>query len=163
MDLLAQFGIDIKLFVWQIINFAVLFVVIYKLLYRPLIAILEKRTETIEKSLEEARKIEERSKASQEEYASIIANAKREAATIIEEARTLAEKQREESLDRAKQDIANVVSQAKLQLQQERGIMLKEAKDRFAELVVKTTRVILQDISDREIDHELVKRAVEKL
>lgn len=163
MDLVEKFGLDPRLLLWQVINFAILLFIIHRFLYKPLLAMLEKRTATIEKSLDEARKIEEMSKKSRDEYQDIVTNAKKEAMTIIDAARETAEKQRELAVEKTKQDIAQVVAQAKVQLQQERATVLKEAKDKFAELVIRTTQAVLGDVSDREIDHELVKKAVEKL
>ena len=58
-SIIKTFHIDWKLMIAQIINFAIVVGIIWYFAIRPLIKKMTERTKTIEKSLEDAKKIEE--------------------------------------------------------------------------------------------------------
>ena len=163
MEILGTFGIDGKLLLWQVINFAILFFVLKKFLYTKMLAFLDARTARIEQSLKNAKEIEVglvRARATQEE---MLAEAKKEAAALLESARTMGEQERAVLIDRTKEDIAQLVLQAKEGIRAERTQMMQEAKERFSEVVLKVARVVVAEVADKELDEELIKKALEKV
>lgn len=100
-------GIDVKLIIAQVINFTILYFVLSKILYKPIISLLDKRKKAIEdaeknsKAIEEKLlKIEEREKKTiqkalsdaKEEKQRIISEAQAERSKIIKEAKKSAER-----------------------------------------------------------------------
>lgn len=137
--------IELKQILLQLLNFGVLLALLTKFLYKPILKLLDARSQKIadgqaaaEASLKEAAKMEERRakqlSESTQKAASIIAQAKAESkkmgAQIVEEARTAA--------------IAEV---AKLKANFATELEAQEAqlKTRLAKLVVETTKVVLKD------------------
>ena len=57
MELFAKLGIDWRLLIAQLVNFVILFTALTFLLYKPLIAALDKRRAKIAESLANAEKI----------------------------------------------------------------------------------------------------------
>jgi len=163
MELLGTFGIDGKLLFWQLINFAVLLFVLKKFLYSKMLAFLDARTERIERSLATAKSIEEQSRKTQALQTEILTKARTEAQEILAQAKAMGMQEREQLIERTKQDISQLISQAKDQIKSERTQMLQEAKDKFASIVIRAVRAVLTDVSDKEIDAALLKKAIEKL
>ena len=83
MELLGKLGIDWRLLIAQIINFLLLLVILYRLLYKPVIALLDQRSAKIEKSLQAAQQIEANLKQTESERAQKILAAKKEAAVEV--------------------------------------------------------------------------------
>ena len=67
-SLIETFHIDVKLIIAQIINFAIVFSVLYWLAFKPLAKVMAERSGKIEKSLLDAKKIEEKLSQAKEEF-----------------------------------------------------------------------------------------------
>ena len=110
-------GIDIKLLVVQIINFGILFFVLKKFLYTPILKLLDERKKEVEKQKELLTKTEEEFRKGEEtrekmirqsraevekERRDLINMANEEKKKILSEARKVAEKEVEKKLMRIK-------------------------------------------------------------
>jgi len=161
-SLIETFHIDIKLLIAQTINFAIVISVLYFFALKPLLQVMKDRTAKIEKSLEDAKKIEERLDITEAEYKESIAKAKKESNAILEKTQEQAEAKRVTMLNQAKEEIGAVISEEKVKIQQEKAKMLKEVKSELADLVIATTEKVLEKKIDEKQDKELIKKVVGK-
>ena len=76
---------------WTILNIFILFLFLKKFLFKPVTAMMEKRTATIENSLEKAKQEEVAANKLLKEYEQKIVSAKQEADAIIAQAKLSAE------------------------------------------------------------------------
>ncbi|MBU4256904.1 F0F1 ATP synthase subunit B [Patescibacteria group bacterium] len=135
-SLIETFHIDVKLLIAQIINFAIVFSVLYFFALKPLLKVMGERTKKIEKSIDDAEKIEEKLARSEEEYKKEIIRARKEAEIILEKAGQRAEERKQETIANAKEEIGQIINQEKAKIQQEKAKTLKEIKKEVADLVV---------------------------
>jgi F-type H+-transporting ATPase subunit b len=151
-----------KEYMWKILNFLLLFIVLYKFAKKPFADFLRKRSETIAKTLQEAkaareaaekalREVEGRLKSKDAEIEAIIAAAKRsgelERNAIIEESVRLKEK----IVEQAKTNI-------EFELKQAKEIIKAEAVELAMELAEKKLREKLtKDEQEKLLDDSLVK------
>ena len=151
-----------KSLIIQVINFILLLVLLYKFAYKPLLAKLEERTQTIKRQLEEAARAREEANRQASEYQAKIVAAHQEAQTIRsralgeaqEEQRRLIESARGEAeriVSQAKAEIAQDVSQARLELRKEVGGLATEIAERLI-------RKSLRDEDHRRIVDEAISR-----
>ena len=159
-SLIETFHIDIKILIAQTINFAIVISVLYFFALKPLIKVMKDRTAKIEKSLEDAKKIDEKLDITEAEYKKTIANAKKEANAILEKTQEEVEARRTVMLNRAKEEIGQVISEEKVKIQQEKAKMLKEVKTELADLVIATTAKVLDKKIDGKQDKELIKKII---
>lgn len=159
-ELIKTFHIDWKLLIAQLINFAIVLFILYKFAIKPLSKTMDKRTEEIEKSLKDAKKIEENLAKIEAEKAEKIQQAKKEAAEIIEKSRQQGEEQGQRLVAEAKAEVQTVIAAAKEQIAQEKNQMLKEVKSEVGELVVRATKKILEKTMSKEIDSQLVEESL---
>jgi len=114
----------------QMINFALLLLILGKLLYKPLLAKMEERTQAIRKSLEEAQAARAEAQREREEHAGKLQAAYAEAQAIratalkeaAEEQRRLVEGARAEAgrlVESARNEMAQEVTRARQALRQE--------------------------------------------
>jgi F-type H+-transporting ATPase subunit b len=161
-SIISTFQLDLKLFIAQLINFGIVFAVLYFFAFKPLVKIMTERTKTIEKSLDNAKKIEERIGQTEEDYKKIISQGKKEANEIIEKAMEQAEKKKREMIDKTKEEIGGIINEEKAKMQAEKGMVLKEIKSEVTDLVIAAMEKVLeQKMSDKE-DKELIKKVLKK-
>jgi F-type H+-transporting ATPase subunit b len=159
-SLIKTFYIDWKLLIAQIINFGIVLFVLWKFAINPLSKMMDKRTLEIEKSLKDAKKIEENLEKIEKEREAKILTAKKEAQEIITRARQQGQSQGQQMVDEAKKEIENIIATAKEQISQERSQMLKSVKSEISELVVQSTKKILEKTGTKEIDGKIIKESL---
>ncbi|MFQ3663774.1 MAG: F0F1 ATP synthase subunit B [Chloroflexaceae bacterium] len=136
-------GINLNLFLAQLINFGVIVGLLWVLLYKPVQKILNERTSRIEASLREADQVRQQLASARRDYEAEIARARKEAAEIVAQAQERAKAQEAEILKQARSEADRIREEARVQAEQERSQMLREAKDEIVELVTLTaTRVL---------------------
>jgi len=157
-SLISTFHIDFKLFIAQVVNFAVVFSILYFFAFKPLVKTMGERTEKIDKSLKDADEIEKRLALTETEQTEIINAAKKQANLIIEEADKRGEERKAELTAKAKEEIAQVINNEKAKLSRDKEETLKEIKKEVADLVVLTVEKVLSEKMTGDKDRELIKK-----
>ena len=159
-SLVSTFHLDIKLLIAQIINFAIVFAVLYFFALKPLLKVMAERTGKIEKSLEDAKRIEEKLNQAESERKEVITAAKQEAGLILERVRVEAEEKREEMAAKAKEEIGQIINKEKEKMRLEKAETLKEIKSEVADLVVASVEKLLDKKLNSKDDQELIKKSL---
>ncbi|MEI6529427.1 MAG: F0F1 ATP synthase subunit B [Candidatus Falkowbacteria bacterium] len=159
-SLISTFHVDLKLFIAQLINFAIVFSVLYFFAFKPLVKTMTDRSEKIDKSLKDADAIEKRLALTEKEREEIISAAKKQANLIVEEANKRGEERRAEMIVKAKEEIGQVINVEKEKLARDKAETLKEIKTEVAGLVVMTVEKLLNEKMTGDKDRELIKKMV---
>ena len=91
-------GINLPGLITQIVSFLILFAVLYRLLYKPILGMLDQRSNRIRESLETAERVRQEAAASQEEMQRQLESARAEGQQLVAQARAVADRFREEEL-----------------------------------------------------------------
>ena len=97
-ELIRQFGVDWKLLLAQAVNFSLLIFLLSKFAYRPILAMLKKRREDIEKGIRFTREAEETARTRKDEIA---LEAVKKSEQIVEEARRAIRQEKAKMMERA--------------------------------------------------------------
>jgi F-type H+-transporting ATPase subunit b len=159
-SLIETFHIDIKLLIAQAVNFAIVFSVIYFFALKPLMKVMGDRTKIIEKSLADAKKIEDNLAKVEADYKGKINEAKKDASAILAKAMESAEAKKKETINKAKEEIGTIINQEKAKIQTEKGIVMKEIKKEVADLVAVSLEKILKEKVDAKKDKEIIKEII---
>jgi F-type H+-transporting ATPase subunit b len=151
-------GVDGKLLAAQIVNFIILVLILRHFVYKPLMAMLEKRRTDIADSLKKVEEIEQRSQAMQAEHEKQMAKSKEEALAIIDKAKQAAETMRAEMLDVTKAENEKLLVRAQEDIAREKDKMLGEAKQDIGKLVIAASEKILQ----KELDEKTQERFIDE-
>lgn len=160
MELLEKLGIDWRLLIAQLVNFVILLAVLHKFAYKPLLKLLQERSEKIEKSLADAKRIEENLAVSQKEQQRIIGEAEREASRVRELAVERAEKQGEELLERTRHQAEDIIAKSRQQIEAHKQQMVHDAERELAGLVTAACEKVLADVMDQNIERRLAEKTV---
>lgn len=158
--LLASLGIEGKLFVAQLINFALILAVLWKFAYKPLLKAMDERSKKIEQGLKDAASAGSAAKLAEEDRLKIVAEARKAAKEIMDNAAVAAEKERADGTARAKAEVAKVVEQGRAQLAADQQKMLDESKAELGSLVALATEMVLKQKMDAKTDAALIDTAI---
>ncbi len=158
MELLRSFGIEGKVLLWQIINFSVLFGVLWYFLYKPINKLMADREGKIAESLNKANELEQKSKELEKEFKTKMAEQRKE----LEEMHTKALEQQA----RIKKEMkAKADEEARMIVEEARGIIISEKQQMMdaLEAEIKQLAVSLaKRILEKEIDEKDQKKIMEQ-
>lgn len=157
-SLISTFHLDIKLLIAQIINFGIVFSILYFFALKPLLAAMQERSGKIDKSLKDAKEIEHKLSQAEAEYHEVIKKAKQDGAALMEKTASEAAAKREELLAKAKEEIGQIINIEKEKMRADKAEAIKEIKAEIAELVTASLEKILDKKVTAKEDHELIKK-----
>lgn len=147
----------------QAINFLLLMLVLWRLLYRPFVAKMNERTAAIKKSLEEAQLARAEAQRQQEENAARLREAYAEAQAIREAALKEAADEQRKLVAAARVEAQRLVDSAKTQLESDVRRAREELRRDIADLATAVAERVIRK-SLRDDDHRrLVAEAVQTL
>ncbi len=157
---IGAIGLDPKALVFQIVNFAILLLVLKKVAYKPILKVLHDRQERIDNSLKIAAEIEKRQEELATEQAKLLKQARAEADQIVSRAREESTALIKEAEAKASVRAEQMLAQAKAQIEQEVVSAKSELKHEMVGLVVAATSAIIDEKLDANKDKALIKRAL---
>jgi F-type H+-transporting ATPase subunit b len=115
----------------------------------------------VEKSVHDARKIEERLTALEEERKKILSDASNNAMAVMEKAKKEGEEERQKAMVTAKKEISSLAERYRDQLRSEKDQMFDELKVDVANLVVDSCEKILRKEFGKE-DQKRLEQAIKE-
>ena len=161
MELFAKLGIDWRLLIAQLVNFVILFTALTFLLYKPIIAALDKRRAKVLESLANAEKIGDELKRANAESERIIEVARVESQRIASEAAKQAETARLATLEKTRAEVAGIIVSGKARLGAERDAMTAEVRRAAAELIAAATEKVINEKMSAAKDKSLIEKVLD--
>lgn len=152
-DLLKTFGVTWVAFISQIIIVLVVYLVLKKFAFGPVLAILEQRRQRIADGEANLEKIRTELEQAETTVASMLKEANKDAERLIGEAKESAASVREQKTQDAIAEAGNIIAKAKEASKLEHERLLADLKRDFGRLVVDTTGKVtgkVLDDSDQE-------------
>ena len=150
-----QFGVYWPNLIAQLILFAIVYFVLKRFAFKPIIAMLEERRRRIEEGQLNAEKIKKQLAEAQTRYEEILAKANADSQKLIEEVRAsgdrLAEQKRQEAIAAAEQ----ITLKAQEAIALERDKSMAEMKRELGRLVVDATARVTGKVLSPD-DHEKI-------
>ncbi len=159
-ELVKTFHIDWKLIIAQTINFAIVLGVLWYFAIKPLMKVMNKRSEDIEKSLKDAEEIEKKLKEASDTKEKIVIEAKKEAQIIMESVHKESDHAREEKLEQTREEVEKIVAKTKSDLEAEKDKIIKDAKSEVADLVVAASTKIIGKNIDKESNQKIIEDTI---
>ena len=153
---MGALGITIPGIVTQIASFAILFGILYVLLYKPILRMLDERSAKIREGLESAERAREEAAESREDMQRQLDEARTEGQAMIAQAREVADRFREEELSKARTEIAAERARAGADIQRERDAAVQELRQEFAGLAISAAERVAKRSLDESAHRELI-------
>lgn len=162
-SIIETFHLDWKLFLAQLVNFAIVVFVLWRFAFKPLAKNLNERTKTIEKSLKHAKDIENQHKEILALKENAVFEAKIDAKKIIDEAAEKSKKLEEEMRLRMKNEAQKILEKTKSEIEEEKVKMLADARQETADLVVVAMEKVLKEKITPALDRQIAEKAIDSL
>ncbi|MBT3738757.1 MAG: F0F1 ATP synthase subunit B [Candidatus Marinimicrobia bacterium] len=161
MDSLVK--LDPGLFIWTIITFLLLFFVLAKYAWKPLIKMLDDRESMIRSSLDDAEKAKLELERLNKESEAITAKARSEAQAILAESKTVAEKVKEDTIAKAKEQAIKISDDAQKQIQVEKDKAITDIKQEVVNLTLSVAeKLINKNLNDAD-NKSLIEESLKKV
>jgi len=154
---LEQLGINPTFLLAQIVNFLVLWFLLQRFLFPPLLATLEKRRTRIRESLAEAERVKQETAATRADFERQLAEERRKGAEIAAEAARSAEQIREQIVAGARQEADKILAGARAQAAQEREQMLADLRRQVADLSILGAQRVIGGTLDETTQRQLIQ------
>ena len=149
-------GINVAGLITQLVSFVILFAVLSKLLYKPVLNALDQRSNRIRESLEAAQVARDEAARSREETQQQIGIARAEGQQLVAQAREVADRFREEELAKVREEIEAGRVRAEANIQRERDAAIEELRREFASLAISAAERVIERSLDESAHRQLI-------
>ena len=162
-ELISTFHIDWRLLIAQLVNFGIVVFVLWRFALRPVMKILNERSQTIEKSLAQAAKIEAELKEVQSRSAKSLAEAKQTASVIMKQAKEQAVVWQNQKVKETETKLEALARAHEEQLQRQQVELLEQAKSELAAVVAQAAGKVIKTKLTARQDEKLIKESLKNL
>ncbi len=159
---ITDLGINGPSLIAYLINFVLLLGILTLFAYKPLLRVLDQRSESIRESLEAAERAREEAAGSQQVIEDQLNEARREGQRLLEQAREAAARFQEEQMDQARRDAETFVERARSDIQRERDAAVQEVRANFGDLAITAAERVIRRSLDRQAHEELISQVLEE-
>ena len=156
---MIQFNINL---LFTIINLLVLYLLMRKFLFGPIMRVMDKRESIIEEGLGNARKSQKEAEELKEKYDENLRQVHVECETLLEQAKQRAQKESDLMLENAQKEVQQIQEKAREDLQREKDQTMKELQTQVAQLALAAAIKVSGDKNSQEQDLELYDHFLKK-
>jgi len=155
-------GISLPTLLAQIINFVILFGLLYLVAYKPIMRMLDQRSNKVRESMEQTEFIKEQAARAEEEVEERIEAASREGQEVIARAVRTGEEVRQQAQQEARQEAESLIVRARTEIQRERDEAINELRKEFADLTILAAGKVIDRSLDKEAHRQLIDKVLEE-
>jgi len=153
---LEQLGINLGLLASQLVNFILLALLLYLVLYKPVLRMLNERKERIARSMADVDAAREAAAKAQLEYDRKVAEAQRKAQEIIAQAAQTGEKAKADIVADAHREADRIKQDAIADAEQQKVRALADVQSQIAGLSMMATERVLGQAMDEKTQRQLI-------
>jgi F-type H+-transporting ATPase subunit b len=146
-----------------IINFAIFYFVMRRLLYNPVNQIIASRQEEVEATISKAENDKKQAELLRLENEERLKNAKEEGKAILDDLKAKAERVSEEIVSKAKEEAEFILERARLDAEREREKATEEIKVQAVNLALLLSSKALENAIDENEHRRLIKDFIAKV
>jgi len=148
-------------FLWTIINLIVLYLILKKVLFKPVTEFMENRTNSIKQQLEESKENNQKAMQLKEDYEKMIGSVQMEAEKIRKEAEKKAHERYEEIIKQAKAEAEMLKAKAREEMEMERVEMMKNMRNEIVSLALEAASKVVEANMNTEANRKLVDEIID--
>jgi F-type H+-transporting ATPase subunit b len=157
LEILGRLGFDWKLALMNLVNVGILFVLLKRYLFRPVIAMIDERRRVIKDGVDNALQAKTELLMAERRAQELIDDAKVEANKIVEVSHNEAKRVGEQIKTKAKEEIELLIAQAKRNIEIDKKEMKDTLRKETVQIVVLAVEKILSEKLDGKRDTALIQ------
>ncbi|MGH7753599.1 MAG: F0F1 ATP synthase subunit B [Gemmatimonadales bacterium] len=150
------FSINPGLIFWTLLVFGILFALLWKFAWPPILRSVEERERRIQQQLADAEKARVEAAGLLEEHKKLVSGARAEAMEILNRAKALAEKEREVLIQRARQEQEEILARARREIGDEKAKAIAELRREAVDLAIAAASRVIDANLDSDANRKLV-------
>jgi F-type H+-transporting ATPase subunit b len=143
-ELISTFGLNWKLLLMQAVNFGILLYVLKRVLFKPVMAMLDERKRVIARGVKDAEDAARKNAEAEAAGKLLLADAEREGDSIIAKAKLGAEQKGTGIIQQAEARAASIAHDADLRAQETKERALKESREEIAKAAILVAEKLLR-------------------
>jgi F-type H+-transporting ATPase subunit b len=155
-------GINLPTLLAQVVNFVILFGLLYLVAYKPVLRMLDERSRKIKESMAQTEQVKEEAARAEAEVMKQLAEARKQGQEVIAQATKTGEELRQKAQQGAKQDAEVLIDRARKEIQHERDEAIDELRKEFAELTILAAEKVIERSLDKKAHRELIDKVLEE-
>ena len=155
-------GINGSTLLAQLVNFFILFGLLYFFAYKPILRMFDERSRRIKESVEQAERVREEAARSDEEHRKKLESASKEGQEAIARAMRAGDEVRQTAEEKAKVQAEALLDKARQEIQRERDEAIGELQQEFADLAIVAAEKVIEKSLDKEAHRELIDKVLEE-
>ena len=163
MEIIKEFGFDPLLLGAQIVNFLVIFFILKKFVFKPVLEVLRNRENTIREGLKDAEEGQRLLEKAQEKEKLLLKNARLEAEQILSDAKKQAVEEGKTIEERSRKEAEELIKNARAQIEQDSKEAEKTLALRVSDIAVSFLEKSLSGLFEDSKQKELVQIAIKKM
>lgn len=146
------------LFLWTFVAFVIVFWLLKKFAWKPILKSLKEREEHIADSIATADKVKAEMAQLKSENEALMAQAREERSQMLKEAKETRDRIVQEAKDKAKAEASKIMAEAQAALETQKQAALVEVKNQIGNLVVDVAeKVLRRELSDKKEQENYIK------
>jgi len=155
---------DFGLLFWMLVSFAIVFFILKKYAWKPVLKMLYEREEGIEKALKEAENARKSVEKLQSERDRILNEACIDREKIFREAHEIKEKIVSEAREQALVEKDKILNSARMTIEAEKNVAIRDIRNVAAELSMQIAeKIIRRELSNDQKQKELVEQMIREM
>lgn len=159
---LSALGVDGRAFLIQLITFVLVFWVLKRYAFAPILKVLQERRETIESGVKLGEEMQRERAKLDNEIEKKLHEARQEADEIIAGANDTSRQAIREAEDKAREKAAGILESAEARIAQETARARKQLEKEVVGLISEATEAIIEEKVDAKKDAALIERALKE-
>ena len=161
MELLTpSFG----LIFWTLLAFLIMFFILRKFAWKPILSSLDAREKGIADSLETADRVRAEMAQLKSENEELLAKAREERAAMLKEARDIKDRIVSDAKEQAKVEASKIMSETQQAIEQQKMAAMTDVKNQVGKMVIEVAEKILRkELGNKEAQEAHIKDLVEEV
>jgi F-type H+-transporting ATPase subunit b len=153
---------DLGLFVWNLIAFLIVFLILKKFAWKPILKSLKERETNISDAISTAQKVKAEMAQLKSENEILLAKAREERAAMVKEAKETSDKMIADAKQKAKSEYDRIVFEAQQAITQQKNAALTDVKNQVGSLVIEVAeKVLRRELADKAEQENYIRELTE--
>lgn len=157
---IAALGLNLPGLISQLVNFALILIILRVFLWKPILRVLEERKRRIEEGLQASEQAQRAASESQEESRRILDEARAEGREMVTRAQETANRLRADIEQQARAEADQIVERARQDIERERQQAIQTLRAEFADLTVMAAERVVGQSLDRQAHQRLIDEVI---
>ena len=146
----------------QVVNVVVLLALLYFVAYKPVMRILDGRSDRIKESMEQADAIKEQTARAEEEITKQLEATSKESQKKIAQALKIGEEVKEKAQQEARREAEALLTRARAEINREKDEAIGEVRKEVADLTVMVAGKVIGQTLDTKTHRQLIDKVLEE-